>query len=247
MRQITLDTETTGIDVETGDRILEIGCVELVGRTLSDDTKYYFHVYINPERDVPEDVVKIHGLTNEFLADKPVFAEIADSFLEFVKGAELLIHNAAFDVGFLNGELARLGKGKLEDYCPKITDTIAIARTLFPGLRNNLDVLCTRYEIDNSSRTLHGALLDARLLAEVYLAMTRKQESLLAEFAGADEAPDPMPKPEDFIVTKASAEELREHEQFLDRIDKKCKGTSLWRKLQNPPIGNTANADEKGN
>ncbi len=246
MRQITLDTETTGIDVASGDRVIEIGCVELVGRTLSDDAKYYFHVYINPERDVPEEVVKIHGLTNEFLADKPVFADIADSFLEFIRGAELLIHNAAFDVGFLNAELAKLGKGKLEDYCPKITDTIAIARNLFPGLRNNLDVLCTRYEIDNSSRTLHGALLDARLLAEVYLAMTRKQESLLAEFAGADEAPDPIPSPESFIAATIPEDELKEHEKFLDRIDKKCKGTSLWRKLQDHAFGNTANTEEKG-
>lgn len=245
MRQITLDTETTGIDVASGDRVIEIGCVELVGRTLSDDAKYYFHVYINPERDVPEEVVKIHGLTNEFLADKPVFADIADSFLEFIRGAELLIHNAAFDVGFLNAELAKLGKGKLEDYCPKITDTIAIARNLFPGLRNNLDVLCTRYEIDNSSRTLHGALLDARLLAEVYLAMTRKQESLLAEFAGADEAPDPIPSPESFIAATIPEDELKEHEKFLDRIDKKCKGTSLWRKLQDSAFGNTANTEEK--
>ena len=246
MRQITLDTETTGIDVESGDRVIEIGCVELVGRTLSDDTKYYFHVYINPERDVPEEVVKIHGLTNEFLADKPVFADVVDSFLEFIKGAELLIHNAAFDVGFLNEELARLKKGKIEDYCPKITDTIAIARNLFPGLRNNLDVLCTRYEIDNSSRTLHGALLDARLLAEVYLAMTRKQESLLAEFAGADEAPDPIPSPDSFIAATVPEEERKEHEKFLDRIDKKCKGVSLWRKLQDPAVGNTANTEEKG-
>ena len=245
MRQISLDTETTGMDAAGGDRVIEIGCVEFLGRTLSDDKKYYFHVYMNPERDVPEEAVKIHGLTNEFLSDKPLFADIVDDFLNFVKGAELFIHNAAFDVGFLNAELARLGKGKIEDYCPKITDTLAIARSLFPGLRNNLDILCSRYEIDNSSRTLHGALLDARLLAEVYLAMTRKQESLLAEFAGADEAPDPIPEPEAFIATHATEEELAEHEAFLKHIDDKSKGKTFWRKCDEESVGEKSDAGEK--
>lgn len=241
MRQICLDTETTGMDPKTGDRIIEIGCAELLGRTLSDENKYYFHVYINPERDVPEEVVKIHGLDNAFLADKPVFADIVDQFLAFVSGAELLIHNAAFDVGFLNEELSRLNKGKIEDYCPKVTDTMVIAKSIFPGLRNNLDILCTRYEIDNSSRTLHGALLDARLLAEVYLAMTRKQESLLSEFAGADDPPEPIPAPEAFLTAQATAEEIKEHEAFLDKIEKKCKTGSLWRRLDDhSPSGNTS-------
>ena len=229
MRQISLDTETTGRDAAGGDRVVEIGCVELVGRSLSDNPKYYFHLYLNPERDVPEEVVRIHGLTRKFLEDKPVFADVADSFLDFIKGAELIIHNAEFYVGFLNAELNRVGKGKLENYCSKITDTLAIARTIFPGLRNNLDILCSRYEIDNSSRTLHGALLDAHLLAEVYLAMTRKQESLLGELSGESDKPDPIPKPEAFIAAQATSQEIAEHEAFLDRIDKKCKTGALWR------------------
>ena len=179
MRQICLDTETTGTKAEEGDRIVEIGCFEIVGRTLSDDPSHVYWQYINPERDVPADAVAIHGLTNEFLADKPVFADIADDFLKFVEGAELVIHNAAFDVGFLNMELARIGKGKIEDYCPSIVDSLAIARQKYPGVRNSLDALCTRFEVDSSMRTLHGACLDARLLGEVYLAMTRSQDDLV--------------------------------------------------------------------
>ena len=244
MRQISLDTETTGRIVEEGDRIVEIGCVELVGRALSDNPKYYFHLYLNPERDVPEEVVKIHGLTTEFLQDKPLFADVADSFLDFIKGAELIIHNAEFDVGFLDAELQRAGKGKLTDYCSKITDTLSIARTIFPGLRNNLDILCTRYEIDNSSRTLHGALLDAHLLAEVYLAMTRKQESLLEVLSGESDTPDPIPSPGSFIVAQATGEELAEHEAFLDRIDKKCKTGALWRAKDAPESSHKAEKNE---
>ncbi len=244
MRQISLDTETTGRMVEEGDRIVEIGCVELVGRALSDNPKYYFHLYLNPERDVPEEVVKIHGLTNEFLRDKPLFADVVDSFLDFIKGAELIIHNAEFDVGFLNAELQRTGKGKVTDYCSKITDTLAIARTVFPGLRNNLDILCTRYEIDNSSRTLHGALLDAQLLAEVYLAMTRKQESLLGTLSGESDTPDPIPSPDAFLAAQATSEELAEHEAFLDCIDKKCKTGALWREQDAPEPSPNAEKNE---
>ena len=181
MRQICLDTETTGLYADKDDRIVEVGCAEIVGRTLSDRPEAFFHRYINPERDVPIEAVNVHGLDNAFLADKPVFADIVDDFLKFIEGAELIIHNASFDVGFLNMELGRLGKGRIEDYCLKVTDSLKMASDMFPGLRNNLDVLCTRYEIDRSARTLHGALLDARLLAEVYLAMTRKQGELLGD------------------------------------------------------------------
>lgn len=221
MRQICLDTETTGLDPKAGDRIVEVGAVEIVGRTLSDKDDAYFHVYINPERDVPAEVVKVHGLTNEFLADKPVFADIAPKFLEFIKGAELIIHNASFDIGFLNMELKRLKLGKVEDYCDKVTDSLSMAQQIFPGMRNTLDVLCSRYEIDNSSRTLHGALLDSQLLAEVYLAMTREQGSLLGEAYEAGETYDPVPEAHLFARATTPADELEVHKAFLEMIAKK--------------------------
>ena len=235
MRQICLDTETTGTKAEEGDRIVEIGCFEIVGRTLSDDPSHVYWQYINPERDVPADAVAIHGLTNEFLADKPVFADIADDFLKFVEGAELVIHNAAFDVGFLNMELKPLGKGRLEDYCPKITDSLKMAAGIFPGLRNSLDVLCTRYEIDKSARTLHGALLDARLLAEVYLAMTRKQGELLSDTIEAGAAGFEIPAPSLLVKAQVPAEELAEHAAFLERIAKKSKKGCLWTLAEQDP------------
>ena len=178
LRQIFLDTETTGLSPESGDRIIEIGCVEMVNRRLTGNNK---HFYINPERRNSEDAVKIHGLTDEFLADKPVFAAIADELLEYLAGAEIIIHNASFDVGFLDAELRRLGRGKFEAYVARITDSLLMAREMFPGKSNSLDALCKRLEVDNSSRTLHGALLDAGLLAEVYIQMTRGQESLVIE------------------------------------------------------------------
>ena len=223
MRQICLDTETTGVNPETGDRIVEIGCVEIVGRTLSDAPCHHYHIYLNPEREVPEEVVKVHGLTTEFLSDKPLFADVAQEFIEFVKGAELLIHNAPFDVGFLNMELGRLGKGRIEDYCLKVTDSLKMASDMFPGLRNNLDVLCSRYEIDRSARTLHGALLDARLLAEVYLAMTRKQGELLSDTIEAGENGFQIPDKSLFVRATVPADEMAEHEAFLERIAKKSK------------------------
>ena len=230
MRQICLDTETTGLDPKNGDRIVEVGAVEIVGRTLSDKDDAYFHVYINPERDVPAEVVKVHGLTNEFLADKPVFADIAPKFIEFVKGAELIIHNASFDIGFLNMELKRLKLGKVEDYCEKVTDSLAMAQQIFPGLRNTLDVLCSRYEIDNSDRTLHGALLDSQLLAEVYLAMTREQGSLLGEAYEAGETFEPVPQAHLFAKATAPADELEVHRAFLEMIAKKSKVGCRWTK-----------------
>lgn len=228
MRQICLDTETTGLDPSKGDRIVEVGAVEIVGRTLSDKDDAYFHVYINPERDVPEEVVKVHGLSNEFLADKPVFADIAQDFIKFITGAELIIHNASFDVGFLNMELKRLHLGKVEDYCEKVTDSLAMAHKIFPGLRNTLDVLCSRYEIDNSSRTLHGALLDSQLLAEVYLAMTREQGSLLGDAYDAGEADDPVPEASLFAKATTPEDEMQVHQAFLAMIQKKSKKGCLW-------------------
>jgi DNA polymerase III, epsilon subunit len=228
MRQICLDTETTGLYADKGDRLVEVGCAEIIGRTLSDNPEAFFHRYVNPERDVPPEVVAVHGLDNAFLADKPVFADIADEFLAFVEGAELIIHNAEFDVGFLNMELGRLGKGRIEDYCPKITDSLKMAAGIFPGLRNTLDVLCTRYEIDNSSRTLHGALLDARLLAEVYLAMTRRQGELLSDTIEAGASGFRIPDASLFVRATVPPDELALHEAFLATIAKKSKKGCLW-------------------
>src|SRR5690606_27105364 len=170
MRQIILDTETTGLNARSGDRIIEIGCVELLNRQLTGNN---YHRYINPERDSEEGALAVHGLTTEFLSDKPKFAEIAGEFLDFVKDAELIIHNAPFDLGFLDMELERLGLPPLEKHVRGVTDTLVMAKQMYPGKRNSLDALCDRYEISNAHRTLHGALLDSELLAEVYLAMTR--------------------------------------------------------------------------
>ena len=230
MRQICLDTETTGVNPETGDRIVEIGCVEIVGRTLSDAHCHHYHIYLNPEREAPAEVVKVHGLTTEFLSDKPLFADVAQEFIEFVKGAELLIHNAPFDVGFLNMELGRLKLGRLTDYCPQITDTFELARQMFPGLRNSLDALCSRFEIDRSARVLHGALLDARLLAEVYLDMTRKQGSLLGDIYDLGDEIEKVPAPELFVKATVPPEELEVHLKFLEMMAKKSKNGVLWTK-----------------
>lgn len=230
LRQIFLDTETTGLSPESGDRIIEIGCVEMVNRRLTGNNK---HFYINPERRNSEDAVKIHGLTDEFLADKPVFSAIADELLEYLAGAEIIIHNASFDVGFLDAELRRLGRGKFEAYVARITDSLLMAREMFPGKSNSLDALCKRLEVDNSSRTLHGALLDAGLLAEVYIQMTRGQESLVIE---EEEA-----AAEEIVVEKvdlaaftlpvllADASERAAHEAVLADLDKSSNGKTLWR------------------
>ena len=177
-RQIFLDTETTGLNPESGDRIVEIGCIEMVNRRLTGETR---HVYLNPERKGNEEAIKIHGLTDAFLADKPKFAEVADDIVGFLQGADVVIHNAAFDVGFLNAELRRVGKPAFHTIAGKVTDTLLMAREMFPGKANSLDALCKRLEVDNSNRTLHGALLDAGLLAEVYISMTRGQGSLVID------------------------------------------------------------------
>jgi DNA polymerase-3 subunit epsilon len=178
MRQIFFDTETTGLDADNGDRIIEIGCLEMVDRRMTGNN---LHLYLNPERSSHPDALKVHGLTDEFLADKPKFADIADDLLEFLAGADIVIHNAGFDVGFVNAELKRLKRGTITDVVGKVTDSLLMAREMFPGKANSLDALCRRLEVDNSNRTLHGALLDAGLLAEVYIRMTRGQDSLVID------------------------------------------------------------------
>ena len=232
MRQIVLDTETTGLNAKLGDRIIEIGCVEVLSRRISERT---FHVYVNPEREIDEGASLVHGLTLEDLRTKPKFAEVAREFLDYVRGAELIIHNADFDVEFLDAELGRCQLGRLAEHVAKVTDTLAYARELHPGKKNSLDALCERYLIDNSNRTLHGALLDARLLAECYLAMTRGQESLgmdlEAPAAVAAEVEALRVDASHLIVLPALPEEVALHEQYLDAMEKDAKGPSLWRKL----------------
>jgi DNA polymerase III subunit epsilon len=232
MRQIVLDTETTGLNPKLGDRIIEIGCVELLSRRASDRE---FHAYLNPEREVELGATRVHGLTREDLAAKPKFAEIAPAFLDYVRGAELIIHNADFDVEFLNMELALAGFPPIEKHVGKITDTLLSAKELHPGKRNSLDALCERYFIDNSRRTLHGALADARLLAECYLAMTRGQESLMMELetpaVAAAAAAALIVDVSKLVVLRASPEELAAHERYLDAMEKDAKGASLWRRI----------------
>jgi DNA polymerase-3 subunit epsilon len=233
-RQIVLDTETTGLSAEGGDRIIEIGCVELVSRKLTGNNK---HFYLNPERDSHEDALKVHGISNEFLRDKPKFAAVADELLEYLQGAEIIIHNAAFDVGFLNKELELLGRPALHTFVGSITDTLAMAKELYPGKRNSLDALCDRLGVDNSGRTLHGALLDAELLADVYINLTRGQDALLI----IDDAQDSAGG-SDFVqvdlrsftlpVLSASEQEIAAHEEVLVQIDKASGGKTIWRTLQ---------------
>ncbi|HXZ53120.1 MAG TPA: DNA polymerase III subunit epsilon [Burkholderiales bacterium] len=228
-RLIVLDTETTGLNAKLGDRVIEIGCVELLSRRVTDRN---FHTYLNPERDIEEGAAKVHGLTREFLSDKPRFAEVAQDFLEYLRGAELVIHNAGFDVEFLDQELALAGLGKLADHTAAVTDTLAIARELHPGKRNSLDALCERYGVDNAHRTLHGALLDARLLAEVYLAMTRGQDSLAMDLEDAAAAAEAAARLDvsKLKVLRASADEAAAHEKYLDRMEKEAKKGIVWRR-----------------
>ncbi|MBV1776636.1 DNA polymerase III subunit epsilon [Burkholderiaceae bacterium DAT-1] len=245
MRQIILDTETTGLRVEDGNRILEIAAVEMIGRKLSS-ADCHLHCYINPERDSEPGALGVHGLTTAFLADKPKFADIADRFLDFVKDAELIIHNAPFDVGYLNAELARLGKGKITDYVAGIVDTLAVAKDMFPGKRNSLDALCDRFEVDRSARTLHGALIDCELLAEVYLCMTRGQDSLLGEEASASSETAiatvavAVRQEAALKVIRPSDEELQAHQAYVEVLDKSVKGQCLWHALDQPNLAQTA-------
>ncbi len=231
-RQIFFDTETTGLSPEAGDRIIEIGCVEFVNRRPTGDNK---HFYVNPERANHEDAVKVHGLTDEFLADKPIFAAIADELMEYLYGAEIIIHNAGFDVGFMDAELKRLSKGRFHSFVDRVTDSLLMAREMFPGKSNSLDALCKRLEVDNSNRTLHGALLDAGLLAEVYIQMTRGQEVLVID---SDETASQAIEIKginlgqfELLVVTASEEEIEAHEAVLAELDKSSKGKTIWRSL----------------
>lgn len=227
MRQIVLDTETSGFDFRKGNRIVEIGCVELSGR---NTTQRRFHAYLNPECPIEDGAQNVHGLSLEFLQDKPKFADIAQEFIEFIQGSELLIHNAEFDCGFLNNEFALLGLPVVAEICGNVIDTLKVAREMRPGRKNSLDALCKEFGIDNSGRQLHGALLDAELLAEVYLAMTRGQDNLMMELEDAPSAA--LTKTVDCskprIILRASSEELQDHERVLAEIAKESKGKCLW-------------------
>ncbi|MBL8498946.1 DNA polymerase III subunit epsilon [Nitrosomonas sp. JL21] len=235
MRQIILDTETTGLEHKQGHRIVEIAAVEVSNRML---TGHHFHYYLNPGRDSDEGALQVHGLTTEFLQDKPKFIEISKEFLSFIHDAELIIHNAPFDVGFLNHELNLVNLQSLESHCRQITDTLKLAKELHPGKRNNLDALCERYSIDNSRRTLHGALLDAELLAEVYLAMTRGQESLLMDFEHTEFIHTSMTDLShfNFRIIQATVEECAQHATVLEKIARESNQQCIWKNLdiQNP-------------
>ncbi|WP_345247984.1 DNA polymerase III subunit epsilon [Pigmentiphaga soli] len=234
MRYVVLDTETTGLDPQQGHRIIEIGCVEIFNRRV---TQRNFHTYLNPDRDSDPGALQVHGLTTEFLSDKPRFEDKVDEFLDFICGAQVIIHNAEFDIRFLNAELARLQRPPFRECCDGVVDSLLQARELHPGKRNSLDALCDRYDISNAHRVLHGALLDSELLAEVWLAMTRGQDSLVIELddtaAGGTldfGAFDPHVLP----VTAPDPEELAAHLAYLEGLDKESKGATLWRRLEAP-------------
>ncbi len=229
MRQVVLDTETTGLEAREGHRIIEIGCLEILSRRV---TERRLHQYVNPERTSDDGALAVHGLTDEFLSDKPRFAEFVDEFLAFVRDAEVIIHNAPFDLEFLDRELARLGRPAFAEHCSGVTDSLQLARELHPGKRNSLDALCERYGVANAHRTLHGALLDAGLLADVYLAMTRGQEGLAmdlrTELVAADMGPLDGAQ---IIIIAAGAEETAAHEAVLDSIERQNRAASVWRSV----------------
>ena len=236
MRQIFFDTETTGLNPESGDRIVEVGCVEMLNRRL---TGRHLHLYINPERKGNEEAIKIHGLTDAFLSDKPKFAEIADELLDFLRDADVVIHNAAFDVGFLNAELRRLGREPFHTIAGQVTDTLLMAREMFPGKANSLDALCKRLDVDNSKRTLHGALMDAQLLADVYINLTRGQDSLVIghEDESGDQHSAAAVLARDLTqytlaVLAPSDEELQGHDAVLVDLDKASGGKTIWRNFE---------------
>ena len=233
MRQVFLDTETTGLFAEQGDRVIEIGCVELVNRKLTGNK---LHLYVNPERESHEEAFKVHGISNEFLRDKPKFAQVADEVIAFIQGAELIIHNAPFDIGFLNRELSLLAKPPLHTCVSGVIDTLLMAKEMFPGKRNSLDALCARLEVDNSGRQLHGALLDAELLAEVYINMTRGQDALLMD-SRSDASAQTAGSQVDFSsltlqVLVANEQELQAHASVLAEIDKASGGKTVWTHAQ---------------
>ncbi|MFN3302366.1 MAG: DNA polymerase III subunit epsilon [Roseateles sp.] len=236
MRQIFFDTETTGLEADKGDRIIEIGCVEMINRQLTGNN---LHLYINPERASHEDALRVHGLTEAFLSDKPKFAEIVDQLLDYLAGAELVIHNAPFDIGFVNAELRRLNRGVLTDHVHSVRDTLLMARDLFPGKANSLDALCRRLEVDNSKRQLHGALLDAELLADVYIRLTRGQDALLVDDHGDSPAGESDLAVEavdlsrfELPVLRASEAEAAAHAKMLVDLDKAAGGACKWRLLE---------------
>ncbi len=233
MRQIVLDTETTGLSAEGGDRIIEIGCVELVARKLTGNNR---HFYLNPERESHEDALKVHGISADFLRDKPKFDSVAQELIDYLSGAEIIIHNAAFDVAFLNKELELAGRPLFHTVAAKVTDTLSMAKEMYPGKRNSLDALCVRLGVDNSSRTLHGALLDAELLADVYINLTRGQDALLID-VGAHDMISGIATRVDLTqftlpVLLASDQESAAHEEVLQQLDRASGGKTLWRLVQ---------------
>ena len=230
-RQIFLDTETTGLSAEGGDRVIEIGCVEMVARKLTGNNR---HFYLNPGRDSHPDALRVHGITSEFLRDKPKFAAVADDLLEYLQGAEVIIHNAPFDLGFLNKELQLLGRAPLKTVVDNVIDTLVMAKEMYPGKRNSLDTLCDRLGVDNSGRTLHGALLDAELLADVYICLTRGQEALLVaddetETTSGESLPRIDLRSIALPVLPATAAESAAHEAMLAQLDKASGGKTIWR------------------
>lgn len=240
MRQIILDTETTGLDPDQGHRIIEFAGLEMVNRKL---TGKHLHVYIHPERDIDPDAERVHGISLASLEGKPRFAQVAAELADFMRDAELIIHNAPFDVKFLNAEFDRLGMPSIKQLTGQVTDTLAMARDQFPGKRNSLDALCDRFDIDRSNRTLHGALIDCELLSEVYLWMTRGQESLVMDVdvdSGSAQAGAIQFERKPLLVRRADAEELAAHQGYLGELDKAVKGSCLWRTLETPPAGESA-------
>jgi DNA polymerase III subunit epsilon len=231
MRQIFLDTETTGLYAEGGDRVIEIGCVELVNRKLTGNN---LHFYLNPGRDSHEDALRIHGITTEFLKDKPKFEAVVVELLAYLQDAELIIHNASFDLGFLNKELERVGRPRLKDHVSNVIDTLVMAKEMFPGKRNNLNALCDRLGVDNSGRTLHGALLDAELLADVYINLTRGQDALLMDAGSSDDTGVVVVSVDlrgfALPILAANEHELAAHDDVVTQIDKSSGGKTLWRK-----------------
>ncbi len=235
MRQIILDTETTGLEPEQGHRIVELACVEMVNRTL---TGRHLHIYLNPDRDSDPEALAVHGLTTEFLSQHPRFEDVYQEFIDFIEGGELIIHNAPFDCKFLDAELRRVGRPPVRELCEKITDSLLYARELHPGKRNSLDALCERYGISNAHRTLHGALLDSELLADVWLALTRGQDALLIDFQDDNQSSRSgvggLPAVDTSVlrVIRASEAELAEHKAYLALLDKAVKGDCVWRSIE---------------
>ena len=231
-RLIVLDTETTGLSAENGDRVIELGCVELFNRKLTGND---LHIYFNPERESHEDALKVHGLTTDFLRDKPKFATLANDVVDYLRGAELIIHNAAFDVGFLNKELEMAGLPPLREFVAEVTDTLAMAKAVYPGKRNSLDALCDRFGIDRSNRTFHGAKLDAQLLADVYINLTRGQDALLIDVSTNEPTLGTVVAVDlrSFVlpVLMATDHELAAHDDLLGQLDKSSKGQTLFRQI----------------